>query len=279
MNNKIFPCFWMDGNAKEAALFYCKVFKETGIVGDNPYVCMIKSAGQKLMFLNGGPHYKVNPSISIYVNLLNEQEVNETWGSLAEEGNIMMPLDKYPWAAKYGWIQDKFGLNWQIALGTPESASQKFTPFFTFTGTQFGRAEEAVNFYTSFFTGSSIIGIKKHKEDPTSDSETVLHAQFQLCKQVFMAIDSGAPHQFQFDPGISLVINCQSQDEIDYYWENLLSGGKESMCGWLSDRFGVSWQVVPDKLGEWMRDSERSKRVSGAFMQMKKLDWDMLENA
>lgn len=94
-----------------------------------------------------------------------------------------------------------------------------------------------------------------------------------------MAIDSGAPHQFQFAPGVSLVINCQSQDEIDCYWDNLQKGGKESMCGWLSDRFGVSWQVVPDKLGEWMRDPERSKRVSGAFMQMRKLDWATLENA
>jgi len=279
MNNKIFPCFWMDGNAKEAALFYCNVFKETTIINENPFVAVIQSSGQKIMFLNGGKHYRINPSISLFVHNTDAEEVDHLWLRLIEGGQVMMPMDTYPWSKKYGFVQDKFGLNWQISLGKEGDVPQKFAPFFTFTGANFGRAEEAVNYYTALFSDSSVTGILKHKETSEAEKETVLHAQFQLCGQVFMAVDSGAPHQFQFDPGVSLVINCQSQDEIDYYWENLLSGGKESMCGWLSDRFGVSWQVVPDKLGEWMRDPERSKRVSDAFMQMKKLDWDLLENA
>jgi predicted 3-demethylubiquinone-9 3-methyltransferase (glyoxalase superfamily) len=279
MKEKIFPCIWMNGNSEEAAAFYQSIFKDTTFSKETPYVVMMHSAGQQFMFLNGGPMFNPNPSISFYVNLLNEQEVNDTWEALTKDGQIMMPLGHYPWASKYGFLQDKYGVCWQIALGRPESVSKKFTPFFSFTGSQFGRAEEAVNYYTSVFANSSILGIKKHKANPSSEMETVMHAQFDLCGQVFMIVDSGAPHVFQFNEGVSFVINCQSQEEIDFYWNHLTEGGSESRCGWLKDKFGVSWQVVPEKMGEWMSDPEKSKRVTGAFMQMKKLDWDILEHA
>lgn len=269
----------MNGNAKDAAVFYCSVFRETNIVNENPLVVMMESMGQKFMFLNGGPYFKVNPSISIFVHTTDPAEVLQMWEALIVDGKVLMPLGNYEWSQKYGWVQDKFGLNWQISLGKEEDVPQKFTPFFTFTGHNFGKAEEAVKYYTSAFPDASISGILKHKESPDSEVVTVMHAQFHLCNQVFMAVDSGAPYAFQFDEGVSLVINCQSQKEIDYYWNHLTDGGIESMCGWVKDRFGVSWQIVPDKMGEWMSDPEKSKRVTQAFMQMKKLDWDTLMNA
>ena len=269
----------MNNNAKEAALFYCSIFRDTSIIDENQYVAMVKSAGQKIMFLNGGTHFTVNPSISLYVHSTETKEVENLWQALEEGGQVLMPLDTYPWSQKYGWVKDKVGLTWQISLGKEGDVPQKFAPFFTFTGVNFGRAEEAVNYYTTLFPGSSVSGISKHKESPDAEKETVLHAQFQIGGQVFMAIDSGAPHQFQFDQGVSLVINCQSKEELDYYWDNLTREGKECMCGWLIDRFGVSWQVVPDKLGKWMSDPEKGIRVTTALMQMKKLDWEKLENA
>ncbi len=279
MKNKVYPCFWMNNNAKEAALFYTGIFKDTRIIDENPYVVMIQSAGQNIMLLNGGEHYKINPSISLYVHTTDPDEVEQVWQDLTAGGQVMMPLEAYPWSTKYGFVQDKFGLCWQISLGNEGDVPQKFAPFFNFTGVNFGKAEEAVQYYTSLFPDSSITGILKHKESPEADRETVLHTQFHLFGQVFMAIDSGAAHAFQFSPGVSIVIICNSAEEIDLYWDSLLQGGKEAMCGWLSDRFGVSWQIVPSKLGEWMRDPEKGPRVAQAFMQMKKLDWAVLENA
>lgn len=279
MTRKIYPCIWMDGTAKEAATFYGNALPGTKVIDENPYVVVIQSAGQNFMLLNGGPHYKVNPSISFYVHLTDTEAVESIWNNLLDGGNILMPLGAYPWSEKYGWVADKFGVNWQVALGKPEDVAHRYSPFFMFTGPNFGRAEEAVHFYTGIFSDSSIRGILKHKETPEAPGETVLHAQFSLCGQTFMAIDSGGPHEHNFNPAVSQVISCASQEEIDYYWEKLLDGGKEGMCGWLSDRFGVSWQVVPEKMGEWMRDPEKGPRVAQALMQMKKLDWDILENA
>lgn len=279
MNNKIYPCIWMNGNAKEAAQFYCSVFKDTSIIDENQFAVVIQSSGQNFLFLNGGPNYKTNPSISFFVHLTDAPEVDEVWQALSENGKILMPMDTYPWSEKYGWLEDRFGLSWQISLGNENDVPLKYSPYLTFTNSAFGKAEKAIRFYTSIFPDASITGILKHKENPEEALETVMHGQFMLCNQVFMASDSGQQHDFQFSPGVSLVISCENQKEIDHFWTMLTAGGAEEMCGWLRDRFGISWQVVPSKLGDWMRDPARSQRVSQAFMQMKKLDWDMLENA
>ncbi len=279
MNPKIFPCLWMNHTAKEAALFYCKAFRYTTVAEENPYAVVIQSAGQNFMLLNGGPAYSPNPSLSFFVHITDPQELEETWQALQEGGKIMMPLGRYDWSAQYGWVEDKFGVSWQVSLGKEGDVASKFAPYFTFTGQVFGNAEAAVQFYTRIFPGSTITGILKHKENQDDEKETVLHAQFNLCEQVFMAGDSGFSHSFSFGAGISLVISCHSQEEIDFYWENLTKGGSEEMCGWLSDPFGVSWQVIPSKMGEWMALPEKRERVARAFMQMKKLDWQVLENA
>jgi predicted 3-demethylubiquinone-9 3-methyltransferase (glyoxalase superfamily) len=163
MENKIYPCLWMQGNAKEAALFYCTSFKDTAIIDENPYVVVIQSAGQNFMLLNGGPMYTTNPSISFFVHSTDAKEVEEMWEALIKEGKILMPLDKYPWSEVYGWVEDKFGVSWQISLGNEGDVALKFSPYLTFTNNAFGKAEEAVNLYTSIFPDSSVTGILKQK--------------------------------------------------------------------------------------------------------------------
>lgn len=279
MENKIYPCIWLHGNAKEAAQFYCETFRDTAIIDENPSVVVIQSAGQNFMLLNGGAQYQPNPSLSFFVHATEVEEINELWVALITNGKVLMPLDEYPWSQKYGWVQDKFGVSWQISLGNEGDVAYKFSPYFTFTQSAFGKTEEAVQYYTSLFPDASIVGIFRHKEEG-AEKETVMHAQFNLCNQVFMASDSGeAGHDFQFGAGVSLVVSCENQAEIDHYWENLTDGGREEMCGWLVDKFGVSWQIVPKKMGEWMREPGKGQRVAQAFMQMKKLDWETLENA
>lgn len=279
MTKLIYPCLWYDGQARAAAELYGTAFGDCQIVSEGPVVVEFTLAGQSFMGLNGGPQYRPNPSISFYVTCEALEEVDRAFGVLAEGGSVLMPLDRYPWSARYGWLQDRFGVSFQLAAGSLKNVGRKFAPMLTFTGAQAGRAEEAVRFYTSLFESSSIVGIKKYGPGEGGAEGSVNHAQFWLGEQVFMAIDSPAPHGFAFGEGVSLVVSCRSQEEIDRYWSRLTDGGQESMCGWLKDRFGVSWQVVPAILGELLRDPARAPGVSAAFLKMRKFDLETLLRA
>jgi Uncharacterized protein conserved in bacteria len=272
MNHPIYPCLWFDGQAKQAAEFYSNVFAGTKITSENPLVATIELAGQKFMLLNGGPFFTINPSISFYVVCETESEVDLAWKKLCDSGSVLMPLNSYPWSSKYGWVQDKFGVSWQLSAGKLDSVGQKFTPCLMFTQQYAGKAEQAIGFYNSVFRNSSVVGIMRYSADDPDVEGTVKHAQFKLNGQVFMAMDSSQGHQFCFNEAISLVQECDTQEEIDYYWEKLSAVPEAEQCGWIKDQFGVSWQIVPKILEQLMSDPVRSQRVMNAFMQMKKFD-------
>lgn len=279
MNNVIYPCLWFDGKAREAAEFYCSVFQDTRITSENPLVVILEVAGQKMMFLNGGPHFTINPSISFFMTCETIEEVDQAWEKLTQDGLVMMPLDKYPWSEKYGWIQDKFGVSWQISAGKLENVGQKLTPSLMFTRDYAGKAEQAIQFYTSVFKDSSVIGIMRYSAEDQDVEGTIKHAQFILGNKVFMAMDSSMAHAFSFNEAVSLVVDCENQEEIDYYWEKLSAFPEAEQCGWLKDQFGISWQIVPSILGKLMSDPSRSERVMKAFLQMKKFDIQKLIDA
>lgn len=278
MKNQIYPCLWFDGNAKAAADFYCSVFKNSKITTDTPMVVNWEIDGQKFMGLNGGPMFKINPSISFFVVCETEKETDEVWQKLSDGGSALMPLDKYDWSEKYGWVQDKFGMSWQVSYGKLADVGQKFTPSFLFSSTQYGKGEKAVKFYTSVFQPSSVTGILLYKEGESQPAGNLMHAQFTLNGNVFMAMDG--PGDFTFSEGLSLVVECETQKEIDYHWNKLTAdGGQESMCGWLRDKFGVSWQIVPSVLGRLMTDPGKAGKVMQVVMKSKKFDIAELENA
>lgn len=259
MLNLINPCLWFDGRASEAAQFYCSVFNGAKIMSDTPLVAVFEAAGQKFMCLNGGPAFQLNPSISFFVVCETIDEVEQTWAMLLEEGSALMPLGQYDWSERYGWVQDKFGVNWQLSYGKIQEVGQKIVPTLMFTGTQQGRAEEAIQFYMSIFAESSLIGVLRYMSNEGGVEGTVKHAQFRLGKNIFMAMDSSYPHGFEFNEAISLVVECQSQEEIDFYWTQLSTDGQEGQCGWLKDKFGVSWQIVPAILGDLMSDPKKAQ--------------------
>ena len=279
MTNQIYPCLWFDGKAKAAADFYCSVFKNSKITANNPMVTTFEIEGHKFMGLNGGPLFKMNPSISFFVLGDSAVEVEAIWNMLSKDGSVMMPLNKYPWNEKYGWCQDKFGVNWQLMMNQNVTSSEKIIPSLMFTQSNAGNAEKAINFYTSVFKNSSVISISRYLKGEHDVEGTIKHAQFTLGNQLFAAMDSSGAHDFTFNEGISLVVGCETQEEIDYYWDKLTEGGVESKCGWLKDKFGVSWQIVPTILGKLMSDPEKSQNVMQAFMQMKKFDIEKLMNA
>lgn len=278
MNNTIYPCLWFDGNAKEAAEFYCSVFRNSKIVDEIPLVVNFDLNGIRIMGLNGGPMFKFNPSISLFVYCESIDETNLVWDKLIEGGTEMMPIDKYPWSERYGWLQDKFGFTWQISVADSDEAKLKITPAMLFTGERFGRAEEAINFYSSVFDNSST-DLLMHYEENDPNEGKVLYSEFNLNRYNIIAMDGPGVHEYTFNEAVSFTVSCQTQEEIDYYWNRLSEGGSEWQCGWLKDKFGVSWQIVPEILGTLMSDPSKSERVINAFMQMKKFDIEKLVNA
>lgn len=275
----IYPCLWFDGKAKAAADFYCSVFDNSAVTYENQTVVILESYGQKFMFLNGGPEFTLNPSISFYVLSETEQEIDRLYEKLVEGGSVLMPFEKYEWSEKYVWLQDKFGVNWQLSYGGMEKTRQKFTPMLMFTDKQAGKAEQAIRFYTSVFKDSDIIGIMRYTKEDDDTEGTVKHAEFTLGSQAFMAMDSSLMHRFSFNEAVSFVVECETQEEVDYFWGRLTFCGEEVQCGWLKDRFGVSWQIVPTVLYGLMNDPSKSERVTKAFLQMKKFDIEKLLKA
>jgi predicted 3-demethylubiquinone-9 3-methyltransferase (glyoxalase superfamily) len=276
MQHNIYPCLWFNNQAKEAATFYCTIFSNSKITTDNGIVVMFELEGKKIMGLNGGSRFTINPSISFFVTIKNNNEIENTWDKLIDGGSAIMPLNKYPWAEKYGWLKDKFGMTWQLILPTTITGNQKIMPNLLFVGEQFGKAEEAMKFYTSIFPSSSIEHIKLYKAGKALAEGSVEFTQFKLGSENFIAMNGFSNHAFQFNEGLSFVVECDTQEEIDNYWNKLTEGGSESMCGWLKDKFGVSWQIVPSMLGTLMGDKEKGPRVMQAFLKMKKFDIETL---
>ncbi len=291
MSAIITPCLWFDQQAEEAAKFYTSIFKN-GKIGANAYyseggmmpkdtVMTVKFqlAGQNLIALNGGPYFKFTPATSFFVGCENIEEFDKLWQEFSEGGSVLMEAEAMqPFFEKFGWLQDKYGLSWQLGTcGIP----QYITPYLLFVGKECGRAEEAINFYRSVFDTSSLESIVRYGKTEKEIEGSVQHASFLLNGQAFMAADSGWEHPFTFTEAVSFYVYCQTQDEIDRYWELLSDGGEKGQCGWLKDKFGISWQIVPADLEKMMssENSEKVKRVTKAMLEMTKLDINTLQRA
>lgn len=277
MNNSIYPCIWSNNNAREMADFYCAVFPETKISEENPVVVTLEIFGQKLMLLNGGDNFKPNPSISLMYLTTSLQEVESIYADLVDGGMALMPLDNYPFSEKYGWVEDKYGVSWQLYTGKAEDIIQTIVPTLMFVGENNGKASEAASFYTSLFPNSALRGAMHYGAESGEPETNVQHGEFLINNYLLMMMDSSIDHKFSFTEGVSLVVECDSQEEINRYWEEFTSnGGKESQCGWLKDRFGMNWQIVPAQLAEWLK---QSPKVMDEVLKMKKIDIEKLKNA
>ena len=288
---KITTHLWFDKEAKEAAAFYTSIFKNsrirrTNTLHDTPSgsvdVVDVDLAGYQFTLLSAGPLFKFNPSISFLVSCETAAEVDALWRELSQGGTTVMELGKYPFSERYGWVQDRYGLSWQVMLAGGQPIEQKITPTLMFVEKQSGKAEDAIRFYTSIFRNSKTGHIMRYGKDEQPDQEgTIKHAGFTLEGQQFAAMDSARTHGFAFNEAIALMVHCDTQKDIDYYWQRLSADPKAEQCGWLKDKFGVSWQVVPTVMDEMLasKDPQKIARVTKAFLQMKKFDIAKLEEA
>ncbi len=280
MANKIYPCLWFNGQAKAAASFYASIFNNAKITADTPLVVNFEIEGIKIMGLNGGAMFTINPSISLFVTCESEAEIDMLYTKLLDGGKVMMALDKYPWGEKYAFLTDQFGVVWQLILTHLNGVMPKIHPSFLFVGNQFGNAKAAINYYTSIFPNTQIQSLNLYKAGEEAPEGYLKFGIFELNGSTFAAMDGPGNHAFQFNKAVSLVVECATQDEIDYYWKKLTAnGGAESKCGWLKDSFGISWQIIPNNLGQLISNPSNGGRAMQALMQMDKIDIATLENA
>src|SRR3989344_240199 len=288
---KIIPHLWYEKEAKEAANFYVSVFKKSSKIinitqiHDTPSgdcdIVSFKLFDQDFMAISAGPYFKFTPAISFIVACDTKKEVDDYWSKLSKGGMALMELGSYPFSDHYGWTQDKFGLSWQIMLTSHHKMKQRITPVLMFIGKNCGKAQEAIKYYSSIFKNAKLHSVTRYSKNEAPDKEsTAKYAAFMLESQEFAAMDSAYDHKFSFNEAVSFIVKCDTQSEIDYYWK--LSAVKESeQCGWLKDKYGVSWQIVPKAMDDLMTSKDKKKvaKVTEAFLKMKKFDIKKLEEA
>ncbi len=293
---KIIPNFWFDHNAEEAVNFYLSVFKDSKINSTLHYpnteeegladfqkdfagkvlTIDFEISGFRFIAINADTTFTPNPSISFFYTCDSKEESDALWGRLVDGGKALMELGEYPFSKYYGWVQDKYGYSWQLMLSSPDSEKRtKIVPSLMFTRERDGHAKDAMNFYTSVFKDSEVSqNINSYPSEMPDRAGKISYADFRLFGEWFAVMDGGADHAFGFTPAISLMVLCTDQEEIDYYWEKLSSNSEAEQCGWLEDKFGVSWQITPVNI-------EKIVKLPGAYkrmMNMKKLDIAQLQN-
>jgi predicted 3-demethylubiquinone-9 3-methyltransferase (glyoxalase superfamily) len=302
---KIIPHLWFDKEATEASAFYISVFPESKLIsttllrntpsGDCDLVSF-ELWGTEFMAISAGPLFPLNPSVSFFVNydpLLfgdtdhAEQSARESldaaWAQLSDGGKVLMPLQEYPFSKHYGWVQDKYGVSWQLMLTDPSGEPRPpIVPSLMFTGDNAGKAEEAMDFYLSVFQKGKKGHVHHYPAGMEPDKEgSMMYGDFELEDRWFAMMDSAHKHGFKFNEAVSFLVTCADQQEIDYYWEKLSAVPEAEQCGWLKDKYGVSWQISAAEMETIMREGtqEQVDRVAKAFMPMKKLELATLKAA
>ena len=283
---KLATCLWFDQQAEEAATFYCSVFKNAkrgrtayypnaggdthGKPEDSVLTVEFELEGLPFTALNGGPMFKFNEAVSLQVHCRTQEEVDYYRQALTAGGQD----------GRGGWLKDRFGLSWQIVRGPMALAGHRIVPCLWFDT----QGEDAARFYCSVFKTSKLGGISRYSEAGKDmhgkEAGAVMVVEFELEGTPFIALNGGP--QFKFNEAISLQIPCETQDEIDYYWNALTAdGGQESQCGWLKDKYGLSWQVFPAFMGDILAGPDRAAaaRAMEAFMTMKKFDLAAVKSA
>jgi predicted 3-demethylubiquinone-9 3-methyltransferase (glyoxalase superfamily) len=286
MMQKIVPHLWFDKEAKEAAGFYTSVFPDSEIT----YSTVIKGTpsgdcdivgfrimGYQFAAISAGPPFKFNPSISFHARCRTAEEVDSAWEKLSEDGKVLMELGEYPFSRRYGWVQDRFGLSWQVIFSEGDY-KQRVMPALMFTKESCGRAEEALGFYSRVFHRSKSQVLMRYGKGEEPDKEgAVKYAQLTLEGEEFGVMESARNHDFAFNEAISFIINCKDQKEIDYFWGMLSAVPEAEQCGWVKDKFGVSWQITPESMSELMgRNPEKTTPV---MLRMKKIIIEDLRKA
>jgi predicted 3-demethylubiquinone-9 3-methyltransferase (glyoxalase superfamily) len=295
-SSPVVPCLWFDDQAQQVAEFYTQTFPRgrmvavshypksadtpSGKPGGSVLTVEFELAGQRFTALNGGPQFVIGPNISFFAHVYSVRDADRLFAKLADGGIVLMPIDTYPWSERYGWVQDRFGVSWQVMMRQPGQSGATIVACLMFAGAVHGEAEQAMQTYARIFPDGRIVSLERYA-DGEGPVGTIKHGRFVIAGQEMVAMDSHVNHDAQFNEAVSLQVMCKDQQEIDRYWDALSEGGEKGPCGWLKDRFGVSWQIVPIGIDQWMasKDETAKDRAFAAMMKMTKLDIAVLEAA
>lgn len=287
--NTFMPHLWFDHHALEAATFYVSLFDNAEIYryytipatpSGDAIAVNFRIENMDIGALDGGPFFKMNPSVSLMVSCHTKEEVNHLYENLKQGGRILMPLDAYPFSDWYVWVEDRYGLSWQLIL-EPEGYP-KLRLNLLFADKVCGKAEKALQSYINIFPNAHIKAITYYDEGEAQDTRARLkYSELQLEDIELVLMDHGFGGEENFTEALSIIVNCDNQKEIDTYWEKLSKVPEAEACGWCKDDYGVSWQIVPRDFDDifFEEDAQTCLRYTLALLEMKKLDIQALDNA
>jgi predicted 3-demethylubiquinone-9 3-methyltransferase (glyoxalase superfamily) len=273
-----FTCIWFQEEAAEAAAFYTQVLPDTRITHESGLSIELTCMGTRFLFLQGAQDLQSNRTQSLFLYAGSAEQAAKCVEALSTHGEIIMPFGTYPWASHYAWIVDRFGIQWQID-GDPIRSSQKIVTTVMFANEQKNRVSSMLAQYATIFP--NFIELMRIPAGPDIDPapDAVSFAQYKIGSTVFNTMASPLPVTGQFNQRFSQILICDTQESIDYYWDALGAGGNYGMCGWLEDRWGLAWQIIPAELRSWLRDASTSNRVMEALKRMQKIDINALRQS
>lgn len=287
---RISACIWADGWAEEAAEFYAGLFPDAAI-GETAYFSKegfehhgrpegsvmsveLTLGGQAFTLLNGGPMFTPNPATSFFVFINDRAKIDRLWARLIDGGKAMMALGAYPWCEHYGWVEDRFGVSWQLMTADPGVLGQAIVPALMFTQGAAGKAAEAMARYGEVLGGYAEIDVSHYPPGTGANEGLVMHGQYRIADYPIIAFDSPMDHGFGFTPGQSLQVFPGTEAETGRIWDALTHVPEAEQCGWLCDAYGLSWQVIPQGFSDYINGPDKAgqARARQAMLAMKKLD-------
>lgn len=285
----LIPHLWYDKEALEAARFYTSVFPESQLdwtyhLSDTPsgdaQLVQFRLVNMTLAAISAGPYFHLNESMSLMVQVSKKEEVDRLYQSLSQNGKVLMPLGEYPFNAYYVWFEDQYGLSWQLLYNPEQTVSHHLEICLLFSKDQVGSAEDFLQKYVSLLPGAELGQRSYYAQGEASLPQAKLnYGELVLPNQKLIVMDHGYGGENGFNEAFSLMIYVNSPEEMAAYYDAFSSVKEAEQCGWVKDEFGISWQIVPQKLMEAYGNpaqADRLKAVNAAILEMKRLDYQRI---
>ncbi len=279
----IIPHLWYDTEAKEAAAFYVDLFGGkidwTYTITDTPSgdsdLVQFQLGDMTLAAISAGPYFKLNESMSLMVTVADKADVTRIYEALSDGGRVLMPLAEYPFSPYYVWLEDRFGLSWQLSYAPDLDKPYQFDICLLFSQDQVGLAQPMLDYYKDKLPQASVGQISYYGEgEAPVEAAKLNYAELLIGDQKIIAMDHGYGGVASFNEAFSLMVYVDNQEEADSWYEIVSAVPEAEICGWAKDQFGISWQIVPRILMEAYDSAspEQIKAVNAAVMTMKRLD-------
>lgn len=264
----ITPCLWFKKRANEAAAFYCQTFRNSFILESSDSSVKFSLNNLEFVALNNSPDISINDTISFSVYCGSDQEIERLYSAFSQSGEIVMPLGAYPFARKYAWVKDKFGVSWQLDVD-PINNRQNIVPSVMFVNDQAPKLKEAIHFYHGIFPKPMKLFEVTYPPEIHMPEGCLRFAQHKLNGYIFNFMSNNERHGSELNESVSFTVWCKDQEDINHYWNAFNSQAlKIGKFGWIQDKYGLWWQILPENIASLMDAEENIQKL----MQMEKIN-------